>query len=76
MIDPHVVGRILIVAGVALAIVGVSLVTGVSIPLVRRLGQLPGDLVFRRGPVTVAIPIVTSIILSVVLTIALALFRR
>jgi len=76
MTDPQTLGRILIVLGVALALVGASLVTGVSEPLLRRLGHLPGDIVLRRGPVTVAVPIVTSIILSVVLTLAVALFRR
>jgi hypothetical protein len=38
--------------------------------------HLPGDLTFRSGPVTVYIPIATSIILSIVLTVPLNLFFR
>jgi hypothetical protein len=36
---------------------------------------LPGDVVVQRGPV-VLLPIVTSIIVSVVLSLLLGLFRR
>ena len=38
--------------------------------------HLPGDFAFRRGGVTVYVPIATSVILSVVLTVALNLWFR
>jgi len=38
--------------------------------------HLPGDFTIRTGNVTVFIPIATSIILSIVLTVALNLFLR
>ncbi len=38
--------------------------------------HLPGDFTIRTGNVTIFIPIATSIILSVVLTVALSLFFR
>ena len=38
--------------------------------------HLPGDLTLRAGGVTVFIPIATSIILSIALTVALNLFLR
>ena len=38
--------------------------------------HLPGDLIFKSGNTTVYIPIATSIILSVVLTLALNLLFR
>jgi hypothetical protein len=63
------VGRILLVLGVVIAVIGGALM------LLGRL-QLPGDLTFRSGNVTIFIPIATSIILSIVLTIALNLFFR
>jgi hypothetical protein len=65
-------GRILIgVAIVLLVLGGLFLVLG-------RLGidRLPGDLVFRRGNVTVYFPIGLMILLSVVGTILLNLFFR
>jgi hypothetical protein len=65
-------GRILIgVAIVLLVLGGLFLVLG-------RLGidRLPGDLVFRRGNVTVYFPIALMILLSIVGTILLNLFFR
>lgn len=38
--------------------------------------HLPGDFTFRSGNLTVFIPIATSIILSIVLSVALNLFFR
>jgi len=40
------------------------------------LGALPGDISFRRGNVRIFVPIGTSILLSIVLTILLNLFLR
>ncbi|MBT9259535.1 MAG: DUF2905 domain-containing protein [Clostridiales bacterium] len=42
------------------------------------LGHLPGDILIRRGNVTVYIPLATSLLLSLILTIFLNLwfFRR
>lgn len=63
-------------------LIGIGLVivlAGVVVTLAGRFGwhRLPGDIVFKRGGVTVFFPIVTSIVLSVVLTIILNLiFRR
>jgi multisubunit Na+/H+ antiporter MnhG subunit len=65
-------GKILI--GVAI----VLLVLGGLFLLLGRLGldRLPGDLVFRRGNLTVYFPIGLMILLSIVGTILLNLFFR
>ncbi len=69
--------RLLIVSGVLLVAVGGLLLFADRLPFLGALGRLPGDLVFRRGPVTVYLPIATSIVLSLLLTLVLALlFRR
>jgi hypothetical protein len=39
-------------------------------------GRLPGDIYVRRGSFAFYVPITTSIIVSVILTLVLALFRR
>lgn len=71
------IGRLLIVAGVVLALVGALLLVAPRIPGLDRFGHLPGDITIERGPVTVFIPIVSSILLSILLTIVLNLiFRR
>jgi membrane protein implicated in regulation of membrane protease activity len=39
-------------------------------------GRLPGDIVVRRGSVSFHLPITTSIVVSVALTVLMALFKR
>jgi hypothetical protein len=63
------VGRLLLVFGVLLVVIGGALM------LFGRL-HLPGDLTFRSGNTTVYIPVVTSIILSIIATIVLNLVFR
>jgi hypothetical protein len=63
------VGRLVLVFGVLLAVIGGALM------LFGRF-HLPGDLTFRSGNVTVYVPIATSIILSIVLTVVLNLIFR
>lgn len=68
-------GRILVFAGLALAAGGLLVMLGAKLGL-PRLGRLPGDLVFKGKNSVFYFPIVTSILLSVVLTLVFALFRR
>ena len=65
-------GRLLIVLGVLVAIAGLVLATGNRLGL----GRLPGDFTWRRGGFGCYFPLMTSIILSVLLTLILWLFRR
>ena len=65
--------RFLIVAGLLLVVVGVLLTFAGKIPW---LGRLPGDFTFRREGVTVYFPLATSLLVSVVLSVLLYLFRR
>lgn len=63
-------GKTLVLVGLLIAAAGLVMMAGVP------LGRLPGDIVFRRGNVTVAVPVVTSIVLSLILTLVFAFFRR
>jgi len=63
-------GKLLVLAG------GVLMAVGIVVMLGFPLGKLPGDFIVRRGPVTFYFPLVTSIIISVVLTVLMMLFRR
>lgn len=63
-------GRTLVVIGLLVAGAGVLLMLGFP------LGRLPGDIVVQRGRATLYIPITTSIVVSLVLTLVLSLFRR
>jgi hypothetical protein len=51
---------------------GLYLLSRFGIPL----GNLPGDIVIRRGNFTLVIPIVTSIVISILLTVGLNLLIR
>ena len=64
--------RFLIVAGIVL------LALGLLWPLIQRvgLGRLPGDIVIERPGFTFYLPIVTSIVISVVLSLLLWLLSR
>jgi hypothetical protein len=64
------VARGLIVFGVVLIVLGLLMKAGVP------LGRLPGDFTWQRGNSTLYLPLVTCLILSVVLSVILALLRR
>ena len=40
------------------------------------IGRLPGDIVVRRGSFSFYLPITTSIVVSIALTVLMALFKR
>lgn len=67
------IGKLLIVVGAAVAIVGLVFV------LVGRsglLGRLPGDFTFTSGNFTCVAPIATMVVLSLLLTIILNVVLR
>jgi hypothetical protein len=64
------VGKLLVIAGLLVAFVGLLVMLGVPI------GRLPGDVSYRRGNTTFYFPIVTSILASILLTLLLAFLRR
>jgi hypothetical protein len=68
------IGRALILAGLALVVIGILLTVGDKLPF--RPGRLPGDIVVRGKNSVFYFPIVTSILLSVMLTAILWLFGR
>lgn len=69
------VGRLLIAVGLGLAALGLLTVAASKLGL-PRLGRLPGDIVYRGKNTTVYLPVVTCIVLSALLTLALWLFGR
>jgi hypothetical protein len=66
-------GRFLIVIGVLLVIAGAVLLVAPKIPW---LGKLPGDISFKRGNVSFYFPLGTCILISIILTLILYLFRK
>jgi DUF2905 family protein len=66
-------GKMLLVLGGVLVVVGLLLTFGPRIP---GLGRLPGDIVYRKGNFTFYFPLATSLLLSLLLTAILAVLRR
>ena len=67
------IGKLLIIAGALILVVGLVLTLGLRIPY---LGKLPGDISLDRGNVHVYFPIVTCLLLSLLLTVLLSVFFR
>lgn len=67
-------GKGLIVAGVALVVVGAAVMLASKLGL--RLFQLPGDIVWRSKNGVIYIPVVTSVLLSVIFSMLLFVLRR
>jgi hypothetical protein len=63
-------GRLLVVVGALIAILGVAIEFGLTWP------KLPGDFIIRRGNTTVYLPLATCLVVSVVLSIVAAILRR
>lgn len=70
------IGRLLVVAGITLTVVGAVLL---FLPRVPFLGRLPGDIVWKSGSIRIYLPIATSLLISLILTgvmSLIALWRR
>ena len=66
-------GRVLILLGIALVVIGAVFLIGPRVPFI---GRLPGDFVIERGRGTVYIPLATCLVLSLVISILLNIFWR
>ncbi|HEY3931169.1 MAG TPA: DUF2905 domain-containing protein [Verrucomicrobiae bacterium] len=67
------IGKLLVVVGISIAIVGVLLWSGIG---KNWLGRLPGDINYSKENFSFHFPIVTCLIISAILTLLLWLFRK
>ena len=65
-------GRILLIIGIMLVVIGGLAVLGVRLPF----GRLPGDIAIEGERGGFYFPVVTMIIVSIVLTVVLNIFLR
>lgn len=65
-------GKVLIFLGLALVVLGLVWLAGERLGL----GRLPGDIVIERDGLRIYIPLMTSLIVSVGLSLLLWLFSR
>ena len=65
-------GKVLIALGLIMVVAGVAVMVGARMGL----GQLPGDLSWKRGNTSIYVPVVSSIVISIVLTVVLNVLAR
>jgi hypothetical protein len=70
---PDGLGKLLIVAGIVLAVIGAVIVLAGRIPW---LGRLPGDFRIEREHFSFYFPLTTSVLVSIVISLILWLLRR
>ncbi|HEX4578695.1 MAG TPA: DUF2905 domain-containing protein [Candidatus Dormibacteraeota bacterium] len=70
--DASLIGRVLLVAGIAVALVGAFLMLGGRVPF----GGLPGDISVQGRNASFFFPVVSCIVISLVLTVVLNIFLR
>jgi hypothetical protein len=63
-------GKLLVVVGLVIAGIGLLVMLGLPV------GRLPGDITVKRGNFTFYVPLATSIVASILLTLLLSLLRR
>jgi len=66
-------GKMLILLGAVIALIGLLLLVGEKIPWI---GRLPGDILIRKKNFTFYFPLATCVLLSIILTLLFALFRK
>ncbi|HEC24078.1 MAG TPA: DUF2905 domain-containing protein [Chloroflexi bacterium] len=78
MFQLDTLGRWLIVVGLSIAALGLFLFLIGKVPGLGRLGSLPGDIRYQSpdGRLTCFVPIASSILLSLILTVILNLIVR
>jgi hypothetical protein len=68
------IGRTLIALGLVILAIGVLFTISEKLPI--RLGRLPGDIVIRGKNSAFYFPLATCLLLSVILSFVMWLFRR
>lgn len=63
--NPEAIGKLLIIAGLVLVIIGVLFIFARFIPI----GRLPGDIYIKKDNFSFYFPLTTSIIISIILTL-------
>ncbi len=66
-------GKMLVLLGVFIILIGLLLMVGDKIPWV---GRLPGDIVIKKEKFTFYFPLATCILISLLITLFFALFRK
>lgn len=67
------IGKMMVAMGVLIALLGGLIWLSSCLP---GTGRLPGDILIRKGNITLYIPVVTSIVVSILLSFVFWFFSR
>jgi Protein of unknown function (DUF2905) len=67
------IGKLLIIMGIVMTVIGIFLTLKISIPF---LGKLPGDISITGENYQIYFPLVTCILVSIILSILFYLFGK
>jgi uncharacterized membrane protein YidH (DUF202 family) len=73
LVSMHDIGKFLLIIGLVIALIGFIFWSGFA---PKWLGRLPGDIRIERGNSVFYFPIVTCIVISILLTLIMSIFRR
>ncbi len=65
---PSELGKIILLAGLCIAFVGLELMLAGKVPFLR-LGHLPGDIFIERKSFSFYFPLTTSLLISIILSL-------
>ncbi len=66
-------GKSLIIIGLLLITIGIAIAFGPRIPFI---GKLPGDIYIKKDNFTFYFPLASSILISIIITLIMYLFRK
>ena len=72
-IDMESIGKILLIAGGAIILLGLLIIFSSHIPFI---GKLPGDIIIKKDNFTFYFPIVTFLLIGIVLSIIISIIIR
>ena len=70
-------GRFLVIAGFLVVIIGLLIHFKIQVPwLTGWIGKLPGDIVIKKGNMSLYLPLGTSVLISILLSLVFSLFKK
>lgn len=70
------IGKVLIIMGGLVLVLGIIVTVASRFPAIPFLGKLPGDILISKDGFSFYVPLTTSIVLSILLTILLSISGR
>lgn len=70
------IGKILILVGIIILILGVLITYGDNIPIISKFGRLPGDITIEKDGFVIYFPLASSLLISAIIYLIFKVFQR